>query len=233
MNILPSLLLLTGLQSSLAQACRVLPETYGEWGSFQSYNGFVLEEEHSIGNFKLFSAADCAILCFTENRDTCRSLSYNRWTSHCIIYDGTPLVSSIVELHGYHLLYVDTTELTKNSASIPRLPVLDDSCGSNPCQNGGTCITDCNADNFICHCGIDWTGTYCDVANVVDTAYSCGDTATDLSGTVESPNYPGPYPTDLDCEITIRCSAGQSLWLTLTILALEMTLAPVVSQIVC
>ena len=37
----------------------------------------------------------------------------------------------------------------------------NDECSSNPCQNGGTCISQDGSSSFMCHCHYGFTGTTC------------------------------------------------------------------------
>ena len=46
-------------------------------------------------------------------------------------------------------------------------PLDINECGSNPCQNGGTCSNGNGTNKFVCGCVVGWTGARCETSKHV------------------------------------------------------------------
>nr|XP_054607861.1 slit homolog 1b [Nothobranchius furzeri] len=87
-----------------------------------------------------------------------------------------------------------------------------DACASNPCTNGGSCLSDEQTGGFSCACAYGFHGTFCEV-NVDDCEDNgCDNGATCVDGVGNysclcPPNYTGPF-----CEEEgDPCSPGRNL----------------------
>ncbi|XP_035672187.1 polycystic kidney disease protein 1-like 2 [Branchiostoma floridae] len=89
-----------------------------------------------------------------------------------------------------------------------------DNCGTNPCQNGGSCLD--QVDGYRCACTLGFEGMHCEEES------DCGGLiTTGQSGTIKSPGYPDNYATNLDCVWVINLHPRQRVHLSFVNFVLE------------
>mgnify|MGYP000363720838 CR=1 FL=1 len=84
------------------------------------------------------------------------------------------------------------------------IPAGEAMCAENPCQNGGTCVS--NGNSYYCECDVGFTGRNCETQ-----ADDCGGYYAVDAGNVRFPTGSGSYPPYSNCIWYIEVTRGNGV----------------------